>query len=105
MIEYIGEIIRMTSGETNDITAYIFDEDNNPITEGCTLEITFPDNHPELVVEGFYDEEEVMWHFPVDGEDTDGFFGKVSYVIRCNCESLNFPSPLYLVGDAIWVSR
>lgn len=105
MIEYIGEIIRMSSGEDNDITAYIFDDDNNPITEGCTLEITFPDDRDVLVVEGFYDDEEVIWHFPVEGEDTEGFYGKASYVIRHDWESLCFHCPLYLVGDALWVSR
>lgn len=105
MIEYIGDIIRMTSGETNEITAYIFDEEENPITEGCTLEITFPDDHPHLAVEGFYDDEEIMWRFPVDGADTDGFIGKMYYVIRCDGCALNFPSPLYLVGDGLWLSR
>lgn len=97
-VEYIYDVIRASSGSDMDIRAFITDENEAPITEGCKLLLL--DIEDELITEsvGVYEEEEAMWCFHLDAGQTADYRGKFWYAIVDDAEGkLHFQQPFYLV--------
>lgn len=97
-VEYIYDVIKGGSGTEMDIKAFITDENEVPITEGCKLVLFDIDD--EMIAEsvGVYDIEEAMWSFHLDAEQTEDYKGKYWYAIIDDAEGkLHFQQPFYLV--------
>jgi hypothetical protein len=95
MIEYIYDAIKATADSETQITAVITDENDNPVIEGCALEL-FDDNALILSVDGYY--YEGVWFFIIPAEITKDFKGRYWYCIK-NADKTNlcFKQPIYFV--------
>ena len=62
MIEYIYNAIKATAGEDITIAASITDDNNQPITSGCTLEI-FDDEEVLVTIDGIYADNCIHSHY------------------------------------------
>lgn len=97
-VEYIADLIKGQSGTPMDIAAWITDENEAPITEGCKLILL--DIEDELIAEsvGVYDAEEMIWHFHLEPEDTADYRGKFWYaIVEEPNNKLSFQKPFYLM--------
>jgi len=97
-VEYVYDTILMSSGSIEEVCAFITDENEAPITEGCKLILL--DIEDELIAEsvGVYDAAEQMWRFPFEPEQTEGLRGKFFYgLIEEPDHVLSFQKPFYLL--------
>lgn len=98
MIEYLYDAIRTVAGQEARINAYITDENENLITEGCYFVLHDKAGTEMLLVkEGTYDEEFSTWEFVLAPEDTKDLYGRYLYCIKHNDSTLCFKQPIYLM--------
>ena len=94
MIEYIYNAIKATAGEDITIAASITDDNNQPITSGCTLEI-FDDEEVLVTIDGVYADD--LWSFVIPADATINLKGRYWYTINNQYFSLCFKDPIYLM--------
>lgn len=95
MVEYIYDVIKMTSGENNEITAIITDDEEDPITEGVDFFLYDKDGQVMSIINGIF-EEGYLWHFLIPAEITKGLKGRFWYSIKSVNGDLCFMKPFYL---------
>lgn len=100
MIEYLYNAIRATAGQDVIVTAYITDEDERVITEGCHIMLYDKDRKTLLhTVDGVYHNENgyFEWIFTIPGELTKELDGRYWYCICYHDKNLCFREPIYFV--------
>lgn len=97
MVEYLYDAIRAVAGQEIQIEAYITDENENFITEGCKFVLHDKDGTQLLLTkDGRYDTEYMNWVFELAPEETEGLSGRYMYCIQHNDSNLCFKQPIYL---------
>lgn len=97
MIEYLYDAIRAVAGQEIKVVAYITDENENIITEGCYFVLHDETGDKMLLKkEGQYSPEFNFWEFVLAPEDTAGMTGRHLYCIQYNDSNLCFKQPIYL---------
>lgn len=93
MIEYLHDVIKASSGDTETITAKITNEAGVIVTDSCSFCI-YDDKKKLLEVSGKLIEN--IWNFTLDEKDTADFNGRYWYAI-CDCDgnAMNFKRPIY----------
>lgn len=95
MVEYLYNTIRAVSGEDIEVSAFITDPSDVPITQDCSL--SFWDNEKELIeVQGNYLSDALGWSFIVPSDITKGLKGRYWYCLRREGKDLCFKQPIYL---------
>lgn len=94
MVEYIFDAIKATSGQDNEITAIITDDDGNYITEGCKFMLHDKNGSVLSLIEG--ECRENLWYFTIPAKDTQELKGRYWYCIGCATGNLCFMKPFYL---------
>lgn len=98
MIEYLYDAIKAVAGQEIVVNAFITDDEEQVITEGCYLAIHGLDGVEMITkVEGVYLPENLMWEFTVPAEATLGLGGRYWYCIQHNESNLCFKQPMYLI--------
>lgn len=97
MIEYLYDAIKAVAGQEFAVNAWITDEDENVITEGCTFALHEKDGAMIAKVDGVYLPENLMWEFTVPSGVTEGMKGRYWYCIMHANSNLCFKQPIYLV--------
>lgn len=98
MVEYLYDAIRAIAGQENMINAYITDEKENLITDGC--EFVLHDGTTGKVIGkviGKFDSELSVWEFVLPAELTKGLRGRYKYCIMRDGQNLCFKQPIYLL--------
>ena len=96
MVEYLYDAIRAVAGQDILVGAYITDDEERLITEGCSIMVHGADRDI-CAVDGKYNPESQMWEFTIPGEQTLGLKGRYFYCIQHKDSNLCFKQPLYLV--------
>lgn len=98
MVEYLYDAIRAVAGMEIKIEAYITDENENFITEGCSFVLHDGAGTKMLLRKnGSYNSETMNWEFVLDPEETKDLNGRYMYCIQHNDSNLCFKQPIYLV--------
>lgn len=98
MVEYLYDAIRAVAGQEIKVEAYITDENENLITEGCYFVLhDKAGNEMLLAKDGTYLPEFSCWEFVLAPEETKGLSGRHMYCIQHNDSNLCFKQPIYLV--------
>lgn len=92
MIEYCYDAVRLNLPAT--INAYITDENEELITEGCVLYMYDAEDDLIAEFEGVYDTEFGCWNFYIEGVFAEG---RYSYIIKHDEKYLDFKKPLYIM--------
>lgn len=99
MVEYLYDTIRAVSGQEIKINAYITDENENIISEGCYFVLhDGTGNEMLLRKNGNYVSESLCWEFLLAPEETKGLNGKYFYCIQHEDSNLCFKQPIYLLA-------
>lgn len=98
MIEYLYDAIRAVANMEITVEAYITDENEEIITEGCSFVLHDKTGAKMLLKKnGSYLPEFGVWQFTLAPEETKGLSGKYLYCIQHNNSNLCFKQPIYLV--------
>ena len=98
MIEYLYDAIRAVAGQEIKVEAYITDENENFITEGCYFVLHDKAGTNVLLTKlGQYNTETMNWDFVLAPEETKGLNGRYLYCIQHNDSNLCFKQPIYLM--------
>ena len=99
MVEYLYDAIRCSAGTYNMVNAYITDESDNLITEGCYFVIHSTGLVDEIVarIEGKYDSELGVWEFHIGPEVSNELRGRYMYCIMKDDTNLCFKQPIYFM--------
>ena len=97
MIEYLYDAIRALAGSEIKVHTWATDENENIITEGCSLVLHDKEKKMMASIPGTFDEEVSMWDFVIPAEMTEGLKGRYWYCIQHEDNALCFMQPIYLV--------
>ena len=98
MIEYLYDAIRAVAGQEIKVEAYITDENENFITEGCYFVLHDKAGTNVLLTKlGQFNTETMNWDFVLAPEETKGLSGRYLYCIMHNDSNLCFKQPIYLM--------
>lgn len=96
MVQYYYDCIKAVAGQDIKVGAFITDDEEKLITEGCSIMVHGQDSDI-CAVDGVFNAESGMWDFVIPGEMTLGLKGRHFYCIMHNDSNLCFKQPLYLV--------
>lgn len=94
MTEYLYDAIIASSAEDVTIAAEITDEEEQAITENCSL-LLFADDEVIFTSIGSYNEEQ--WEFEIPATVTETLKGRYAYAIKHEGQSLQFKQPIYFI--------
>ncbi len=94
MIEYVGNAIRVTAGESACIAAKITDDSGEIVAIHSHLMI-YDDLALLTIVDGVFDGE--VWSFILPSDKTKGLSGRYWYCICTDTQSLCFKQPIYFI--------
>lgn len=96
MTEYLYDAIVTSSGEDVSVAAEITDEEEQAITENCSL-LLFADDNVIFTSIGSYNEEENQWEFEIPASVIETLKGRYAYAIKHEGQSLQFKQPIYFI--------
>lgn len=98
MVEYLYDAIRAVAGQEIKVNAFITDENEQVITEGCFFMLHDPSGKELIVsVNGEYLPDNLMWEFTIPAEATKGLKGRYWYCIQYDMNNMCFQQPIYLL--------
>ena len=98
MVEYLYDAIRAVAGQEIKVEAFITDENENIVTEGCYFVLHDKAGTNMLLRKnGSYNTEFSIWEFVLAPEETMGLNGRYLYCIQHNDSNLCFKQPIYLM--------
>lgn len=95
LVEYLLNVIRITAGSNEAITAVITEEDNTPINDGCRFVLFDKDENKIAEINGEYVEATGLWQFDIPAELTKDFCGRYWYRVCVDGSPLCFRQPIY----------
>ena len=95
MVEYLLNVIRITAGSDEAITAVITEQDNTPITNNCRFVLFDKDENVMAEIDGDYIAETGNWQFNISAELTKNYRGRYWYRICNEGSPLCFRQPIY----------
>lgn len=97
MVEYLHDAIKAVAGQDIVIHAFITDDEEQVITENCSIMLHDQSQKMIADIEGQYLPENLMWEFTIPAAITTFRNGRHWYCIQHDNKNMCFLQPIYLV--------